>query len=405
MVSFFHFVQKQIDEIAGLLQTEYPQKGKFVRVIARLKEPEHFYQKTLTLTLDNGKKAFFKAFRSQHNNARGPFKGGIRYHPGVSEDEVKALSVLMTLKCAAVGIPFGGAKGGVAVDPATLSGNELKRLSQAYAEFITPFIGPDKDIPAPDVNTDSQIMVWMLQAYEKKVGQPSPAAFTGKPIEAGGSQGRTEATGLGGVFVLEEYFKNRPASSGLQGITAAVQGIGNVGSWFVKMAQKAGVKVVAVSNSKGGIYDPKGLDISKLTDSFKPNLTNAELLALPVDVLVPAALEGVINKENVFSVKSKVILEMANGPVTPEAEVILQKNKVEVIPDILANSGGVIVSYFEWLQNLGHEVWSKKKVFREERKVMVKAFKEIQKTAKQKKITLRQAAYYLALKRLVEAMI
>jgi len=315
---------------------------------------------------------------------------------------MKALAFWMAVKCAVVGIPFGGSKGGVAVDPSSLSQGELRRLSFAYANFIAPIIGPWQDVPAPDVNTDGVIMAWMLEAYEKKIGQQAPATFTGKPVELGGSQGRIGATGFGGVVILKEYLKKINAKKA--NAKLAVQGFGNVGYWFAKFADEAGFKVVAVSNSKGGIYNPKGLKIDKLTDSFKPNITNAELLALPVDVLVPAALENAITNTNAKKINAKCILEMANGPTTPEADEILAKKGIDVIPDVLANAGGVTVSYFEWVQNLQSYFWSQEKVFAEEKKILEKAFADIAAEAKARRVSFRQAAFILAVGRILEAM-
>ncbi|MCX6706008.1 MAG: Glu/Leu/Phe/Val dehydrogenase [Candidatus Woesebacteria bacterium] len=389
---------KQLDQVAPFLGKEY------IRGLKLLRFPQKILSKKISIKTDNGKNKSFQAYRIQFNDARGPYKGGIRYHINVSEDEVKALSFWMAVKCAVVGIPYGGAKGGIVVDPSTLSRGESQRLTFAYADFIAPYIGPWIDVPAPDVNTDGQIMAWLLEAYEKKVGYQAPATFTGKPIELGGSQGRTEATGLGGVTVLKEFLKKCPTSPRLRGTKLAVQGFGNVGYWFAHFAQKEGFKVVAVSNSKGGIYNSKGLDIDKLIDSFKSNITNEELLALPVDILVPAALENAITKENADRVRAKVVFEMANGPTTPEADEILAKRKIDVIPDVLTNAGGVTVSYFEWAQNLNGYYWEKEEVLNKERKIMIKAFNDIYQLVKEKKITYRKAAFILAIKRIIDAM-
>jgi len=310
----------------------------------------------------------------------------------------------MAVKCAVVGIPYGGAKGGVVVDPAKLSREELKRLSYAYADFITPIVGPWQDVPAPDVNTDGAIMAWMLEAYEKEIGHQAPATFTGKQIELGGSQGRTEATGLGGVEVLKNYLASLNRSDLNRKPTLAIQGFGNVGSYFAEYAFEAGYKVVAVSNSRGGIYDPKGLRLDKLTDNFKPNITNAELLALEIDVLVPAALENAITEENAGSIKAKCVLEMANGPTTPAAEEILLKKGIDVLPDVLCNAGGVTVSYFEWAQNLSGYYWSKERVFAEEKAILTKAFADIASEVKRRKVSYRQAAFILGVSRILEAM-
>ncbi len=359
----------------------------------------------------------FKAFRSQHNDAIGPYKGGIRFHPQVSEAEVKALSMWMSWKCAVVGIPYGGAKGGVICDPKNMSQGELERLSRAYIKAISKYIGAFKDVPAPDVNTTPQIMAWMLDEYEKVTGRHEPGVITGKPIEMGGSQGRTEATGLGGFYVLEQLMsaKGRSSSGRKKTTTIAVQGIGNVGYYFAYFAKKAGYRVVALSDSKGGVYNEKGLDPDQLlkhkekTGSVigfpgSKTITNEELLELAVTVLVPAALENVITKENVNRIKAKYVIEMANGPVTPEADEVLQRRGIISIPDVLANAGGVTVSYFEWVQNNTGYYWEKEEVFTKLKKIMDKAFDEVWQIYQSKKVNPRMAAYILAVERVVKAM-
>ena len=358
----------------------------------------------------------YKAYRSQHNNARGPYKGGIRFHPQVNEAEVKALSMWMTFKCATVDIPYGGAKGGVAVDPRKLSIRELQDLSREYAKLIGPHIGEHKDVPAPDVNTDGQIMAWMLDEYEKGLDYQAPGTFTGKPIALGGSLGREEATGRGGVHILKALAK----SVGLRakGTSIAVQGFGNVGYWFARLAQESGFTVVAVSGSRGGIFAKQGVDIKKLmehkrkTGNFKDypgikEITNDELLELPVDVLVPAALEQVITKDNAAKVKAKYVIEMANGPVTPEADAILHQRGIISVPDVLSNAGGVTVSYFEWAQNLQGYAWDLETVNGRLSKHMEAAFagvwQEWQRIG-QKKVPMRVPTYTIAVRRVVEAM-
>lgn len=417
MNSVFTAVKKQIDEVVPYLEKEYPDKKRFKKAASLLKKPKRVHKKRLPIRLDSGKTKGYWAFRSQHNDARGPFKGGVRFHLNVSEDEVKALSAWMTIKNAVVNIPFGGGKGGIKVNPKNLSETELMRLSKKYAEFLAPHIGPWKDIPAPDVNTSSREMAWMLDAYERKVGQHVPATFTGKPIELGGSLGRTEATGQGGVYVLQRYSK-------LQGLSPrktriAVQGYGNVGFWFSKLASDLRFKIVAVSDSSGAVYDTQGLNPLKVLELKKKHgsleeaprskklkfITNDELLGLNVDILVPAALENVITKDNVDKIRARVILEMANGPITPEAEKILLKKKVEVLPDVLCNAGGVTVSYFEWVQNLHGYRWTKERVNQELKVIMDKAFGEVHKIEREMNISYRQSAYALAVKRLVGVMI
>jgi glutamate dehydrogenase/leucine dehydrogenase len=409
-------VLDQIRESSIVLAKDYLDKKKFKKAINLILVPQKVIKSRIYIKV-RGKRQSFKAFRVQHNDARGPFKGGIRFHPNVTGDEVRALATLMSLKCAVAGVPYGGAKGGVAVEPAKLLPQELKSLSMEYAKFIAPHIGPRRDVPAPDVNTDGQIMAWMLEAYEKEVGYLSPATFTGKPIKLGGSLGRTEATGWGGFYVLDAYLKSHGIKKGE--VTVAVQGFGNVGYHFAELASGQGLKIVAVSDSTSGIYYPKGLDIKTLGKfkdkggSFKDYplkkearfISNEELLELPVTVLVPAALEDVITKDNMKKISAKVILEMANGPTTSEADNYLNQKKMDIIPDILCNSGGVTVSYFEWAQNLDGRRWTKQKVNRELVKVITKAFADIEKIAKTKKISYRKAANYLSLKKIVDAMV
>jgi glutamate dehydrogenase len=406
----------QIKDTSKVLSGDYPDQKKFKKAIEAILSPQKTVKGKISIKGANGKKKTFQAFRIQHNDARGPFKGGIRFHQNVTGDEVRALATLMSLKCAVAGIPYGGAKGGVIVDPTKLSKDELKNLSIAYAKFVAPYIGPWKDVPAPDVNTDGQIMSWMLETYEKKLGYQAPATFTGKPIELGGSLGRTEATGQGGVYVLEEYLKTQKLQKSKTQI--AVQGFGNVGYYFAKITDELGFKVVAVSDSSSGMYNSKGLDIdeiAKFKESGKPLreiplkggtklITNSELLELPVTVLVPAALENSITKDNMKNIKAKVVFEMANGPTTSEADSYLFEKGIDVIPDILSNSGGVTVSYFEWVQNLNGYYWTKDKVNEELKKTITKAFTDIDKIKKAKKISYRRAANYISLKRIIDAM-
>lgn len=421
----------QLEQAASLLRKLYSTKpAEFDSTIKRLKSPNNVIEGTIQITLDSGKMAEFKAYRSQHNNARGPYKGGIRFHPQVNKDEVQALSMWMTWKCAVTGIPYGGAKGGIAVDPHTLSPKELERLSRAFARFLGDNIGPWTDIPAPDVNTNGQIMAWMVDEWEQLMRengqlQVNPlATFTGKPLNMGGSQGREEATGLGGVHILEELAKankwKRP-----QDITIAVQGFGNVGYWFAHHADLLGYKVVAVSDSKGGIYVQNGLNPEKTLEckrttgridqcscddsscdlSLGKAISNEELLELDVDVLVPAALESVISEKNAAKIRAKYIIEMANGPITPEGEATLTKQGTKVLPDVLCNAGGVTVSYFEWVQNLQGYAWSKSEVLAKLQPLMVNAFWKTWEMHINQNITLREATYQVAVKEVVDALL
>ncbi len=373
-----------------------------------LATPQRILEFNFPVKMDNGQEKIFKGFRVQHNNFLGPYKGGIRFHSQVSLDEVKALAAWMMLKCAVANLPFGGGKGGVIINPKKLSEGELKRLSKGYVKKISSAIGPKKDVPPPDVNTNDKIMAWMLTEYENQLGEKAPAAFTGKPIKKGGSKGRDIATGIGGVFVLEKLTKRLKLKK--KENTVAIQGFGNVGYFFALFAQKSGFKIIAVSDSKGGITSAS-LDAEKVMAWKKKTgsvvnfpgtkkISNKKLLELPVDILVPAALENVIDDKNASKIEARAIIEMANGPVTPKADQILKKRKILSVPDILANSGGVTVSYFEWLQNMKKEKWSKDKVIKKLKNRISKAFEEVWQEAEKRKVNLRTAAYIVALKRL-----
>ena len=381
-------------------------------ILAVLKKPTRIISVSIPVRLDSGEMKVFDGFRVQYNDARGPFKGGLRFHSQVDMDEVKALAFWMSIKNAVVGVPYGGGKGGIVVDPKKLSKAELEKLSRKFIGLIYKNIGPNVDVPAPDVNTTPEIMGWMVDEYSKLVGKFTPAVITGKPLSLGGSEGREEATGFGGVEVLKQAAKYARLK---KSATVAIQGFGNVGSFFAELAVAAGFKVVAISDSKGGIYNPRGLDIQKLHKHKKEtgmlrgfsgtaDVTNEKLLELPVDVLVPAALENQIHKGNAKKIKARVILEMANGPTTPEADVLLHKRAVLVIPDVLANSGGVATSYLEWSQNLSGLYWSKEEVLEKLTKYMVEAWKNVFAAREKYKTDFRTAAFVLAINRIAEAM-
>lgn len=373
---------KQLEEVAKYIDLQ----GSSLEV---LKCPKRVHRADLRVKMDNGKTEIFKAFRSQHNDAVGPYKGGIRFHQDVTEDEVKALSMWMTIKCSVVGIPYGGGKGGVIVDPKKLSQGELERLSRVYMKAFYKHLGVWKDVPAPDVNTTPQIMAWMLDEYEKLTGRHEPGVITGKPIELGGSKGRGVATGLGGFYVTERLWEIRKGATLPKAkTTVAIQGYGNAAYWYADYMNKAGYKIVAVSDSKGGIYKTEGCDPTVLMEHKKKTgsvvgfegskeISNGDLLELKVDILAPAALESVITKENAAKVKAKYIIELANGPVTPEADDILHKMGVVVLPDVLCNAGGVTVSYFEWVQNNMGYYWEEKEIFSKLKVIMDKAFDEM----------------------------
>ena len=375
-------------------------------------QPDRVIEVKVPVKMDNGVIKTFVGYRSQHNNVLGPYKGGIRFHQNVSREEVIALSILMTLKCSANNLPLGGGKGGVIVNPKELSEGELERLSRIYAQKIAPFIGEEVDVPAPDVNTDGKIMMWMLDEYEKTINKKSPATFTGKPVEFGGSLGRTEATGRGGVIVMNNLLKQLNKDYK----TIAVQGFGNVGYYFAQIAYEKGYKIVALSDSKGAIYNENGLnpiEVMKVKEetgsviNFKDGkvISNEELLELPVDILVPAALENVITKDNASKIQAKVIIEMANGPITEEAYSILEENQIISAPDILANAGGVIVSYFEWLQNRKNEHWAEEQVNQKLEEQLSEAFKEIFAISQKLNTNLKEAAFLSALAKITKKSI
>lgn len=378
-----------------------------------LRKPRRILSVNFPVKMDDGRILLYQGFRCQHNNALGPYKGGIRFHPNVTIEEVKALSMWMTWKCAVAGVPFGGAKGGVTVNPKQLSHDELERLSRSFFSMISEIVGPYRDIPAPDVYTDSQIMAWFMDEYSKFEKNNAFAVVTGKPIIIGGSLGRDAATGRGVAVTIEEAARHLKMD--LKKSTCAIQGFGNVGSWAHQFLEEAGVKIVAVSDSRGGVYKKTGLwfnDVAaykKKTGSIinlpeAENITNEELLELDVDILVPAALEDVITEKNARSIKAKLVAEGANGPTTPEADDILFKNDITMIPDILANSGGVSTSYLEWVQNLQHLYWSAEEVDQRLKAIMTKAFAEVWRTTQEHNLDMRTGAYIYAIGKVRDAM-
>ena len=361
---------------------------------------------------DDGQLQVFTGYRVQHNNTLGPAKGGVRYHPDVTLDSMTALAMLMTWKCALMGLPYGGAKGGIACDPRTMTRRELERMTRRYTKEIMPVIGPEADIPAPDVNTNAQIMAWIHDTYAMEVGGSALAVVTGKPVSMGGSVGREDATSRGCFFTCLKampQFKLKVDKAAL-----VVQGFGNAGYFMGRLWSQAGGKVLAVSTSKGGVHNAKGLDVEAAQTHYKQHgdllkfkggdqITNAELLALECDVLCPAALEGAITKDNAARIKARIIAEAANGPTTPDADPILQKNGVFVIPDILANAGGVTVSYFEWVQGLMNFFWKEADVHARLQEVMDTAFDAVHEQSKRLKVSMRQGALALAVSRVADA--
>ena len=378
-----------------------------------LREPRREFTVHFPVHMDDGSVKVFTGYRVQHNLGRGPAKGGIRYHEDVSLDEVKALAMWMTWKCAVVGIPYGGGKGGVIVDPKQLSQKELEGLTRRYFTEIEILVGPEKDIPAPDVNTNAQIMAWMMDTYSMHAGHTVPGVVTGKPISLGGSEGRNEATARGTVFCIVEAARHLGLE--LPKTRVSIQGFGNAGSIAARLIEDEGATVVAVSDSTGGIHAPEGLDIHRVVawkqehgtvQGFpgSTDISNAEILEVDCDILIPAALENQITERNAGNIKARLIAEAANGPTTPEADAIMFKNGKFMIPDILCNAGGVTVSYFEWVQDLNRDHWSESVVNAKLKEIMIKAFQEVLAVARREQCNMRTAAYLLAVKRVADAM-
>jgi glutamate dehydrogenase (NAD(P)+) len=403
----FETAKRQVDIVADLLQID-----EGTREV--LKHPKRELTVNFPVRMDDGVYRVFTGYRVQYNMARGPCKGGIRYHPQVTLDEVRALSAWMTWKCAVVNLPYGGAKGGVICDPKHMSKGELERMTRRFASELIPFIGPEMDIPAPDVYTDSQTMAWIMDTYSQEKGYSVPGVVTGKPIAIGGSEGRGEATGRGCAYVIREAAPH--VGLKLKGASIAVQGFGNAGSVAANILNdEFQAKIVAVSDSQGGIYNPEGFNPHKVEEhklktgsvvkfpGSKP-VTNEELLELKADVLIPAALENQLTSKNAGKVQAKIIAEAANGPTVPEADKVFFEKKITVLPDILANAGGVTVSYFEWAQNIQGYSWSLSEVNDRLNKVMTESYARVHAVAQDRKIDNRTAAYVVAIQRVVDAL-
>ena len=401
----FRIAQIQFDMAA-----EYLKLDPGLRQI--LRTPKRVMEVSVPVKMDNGQTKVFTGFRVQHNVARGPAKGGLRYHPNVTLDEVKALAAWMTWKTATVNLPYGGAKGGIVCDPKRMSKGELERMTRRYAAEIQPIIGPEVDIPAPDVYTDSQTMAWIMDTYAMTVGHAAPGVVTGKPVSIGGSEGRLDATGRGVLYVVEEACKVKKIN--LRGATVAIQGFGNVGSAVARLFAEKKAKIVAISDSRGGVHNPRGIDPLRAlrykersgTVVGMPGasrISNDELLALKCDILVPAALENAITLHNADQIKAKIVAEAGNGPTTPHADEILSRKGVFVVPDILANAGGVTVSYFEWAQDLQGFFWQVQEVNSKLEFVMRRAFNDVHETMRKFHVYPRAAAYILAVGRVADA--
>ena len=399
--------QSQLDAVAERIHLE-------PHIHARLREPKRALSVSVPVVMDDGSEKIYAGFRVQHSMDRGPGKGGIRYSPQVSEDEVKALAMWMTWKCAVVSIPYGGAKGGVAVDPHQLSKSELERLTRRFTAELLPIIGPEKDIPAPDAGTNAQVMGWMMDAYSSNVGYSVPGIVTGKPLVIGGSAGREEATGRGVAIVTREFAHRMGVT--LSGCSVAVQGFGNVGLNVARiLSRESNCRVVAVSDARGGLYNALGLDIEALLAACPrqgelpaewdgDRLTNDELLTLPCEILIPAATENQITVHNADNIQAKMVVEAANGPTTPEGDAILRDHGVALVPDILANAGGVTVSYFEWVQGRDEYFWSIDEVNQRLERIMVNASNEVFSISQREKVDWRMAAYIAGVGKVAEAI-
>jgi len=408
--------ERFLEDVVGRIDAAARKLNLDRNVHKTLRTPRRSLIVTFPVKMDNGEVEVFTGYRVQYNYVKGPSKGGIRYHPDVTLEEVTALAGLMALKCAVVDVPFGGAKGGVACDPKKMSVDELERLTRRYTYMILPLVGPEQDIPAPDVNTDYQTMSWIMDTYSMLRGYTVPGVVTGKPLELGGSKGRATATGRGLAYVTEDMLRSVGMNVG--GTTVCVQGFGNVGMNAAKFLHEDGCRIVGVTDMSGGIFDPKGIDIPSLAlhaektkairgfpgGDFVPDYheANQRLLSAATDVLIPAALENQITDSNAADVKARMIVEGANGPTTRSADEILNQRGVQVVPDILANSGGVIVSYFEWVQDIQAYLWSEQEVNAKLKDLMNRAFSQVRQFADTHNVTLRESAYMLAVEKMAE---
>ncbi|MER3500831.1 MAG: hypothetical protein IMHGJWDQ_001296 [Candidatus Fervidibacter sp.] len=404
--SLWEMARERLDRVVELMHLD-------PRIHAVLRHCKRVMEVAIPVKMDDGSLRMFTGWRVHHNLARGPAKGGIRYAPTVTLDEVKGLAMLMTWKCAVVDIPYGGAKGGVVCNPAQLSDGELERLTRRYTTELILLLGPEKDIPAPDMGTDERVMAWMMDTYSMNVGYSVPGVVTGKPVNIGGSRGRREAPGRSVAICVEEAAAK--LGMRLENARVVVQGFGKVGTIVALLLHAIGCKIIAVSDVKGGIYNPNGIDPvrlmahkrqTKTVSDYRDGdfVTNEELLELPCDILVPAAVEGVITERNADKIRTRLIVEAANGPITPEADVILRDRGVFIVPDILANAGGVIVSYFEWVQDIQQFFWTEQEVNERLRQVMRRAFGEVWTVAQDHSVDMRTAAYILAISRVAEAI-
>lgn len=402
----FEISKQQLDHAAEFIDASEDE-------IEVLKHPKRIMEVSVPVDKNDGGKEVYTGYRVQYNNARGPTKGGLRFHPHETLDTVKALAAWMTWKCAVVDIPYGGGKGGIVCNPKEMSDNELEQASRTFIDRISKYIGPDQDIPAPDVNTNPQVMAWMMDEYEKITGENNPGVITAKPLEVGGSKGRGEATSRGAIYTIREAADR--LGMDLKNSTMAIQGFGNVGSHLMRIAEEMGINVVAASDSKGGIYDTDGLSYEKATEAKQKNgkitdykgvneLTNEEVLELDVDILVPSAIENVITEDNVDEIKADIVAEAANGPITPAADEILYEKDIFQIPDFLCNAGGVTVSYFEWVQNRYGYYWDMDTVRSRLDDKMTPAFNAVYKKAEEDNLHMRDAAYAVSVKRVLDAM-
>lgn len=414
-INLFKNALKQLDKAAVFLKLDK-------NILESLKKPNQILEFPITITMDNGRQETFEGYRVQYNNILGPYKGGIRFHPQADIDEVKALAFWMTIKCACVDIPMGGGKGGIRVDPKKLSEGELERLSRGWVQKFYQYIGPQKDVPAPDVYTNPKIMAYMVDEFSKLAGKWTPATFTGKPLNKGGSEGREFSTGMGGYYVINELVKKLNLKP--ENTKVVIQGFGNVGYHMARILHENGYNVIGLSDSKTAIFAKEGFNPKHVlrkkeeegmidgcyyegevcSDISHEHIYNQELLELDCDILIPAALENQITADNADKIKAKAIIEMANGPTTPEADEILYKKGIYVVPDVLANAGGVTVSYFEWKQNLEGRHWSENEVLDKLKEKMVSAFDNVWQISQEKKIDLRIAAFVKAILRIAEAM-